>query len=53
MQYALLAYSPPEDTDRVARPIPRGLAAQLDRLWGFRIRPSALTWAFMRPARTR
>ena len=31
MQYALLAYSPPEDTDRAARPIPGALAAQLDR----------------------
>ena len=31
MQYALLAYSPPEDTDRATRPIPAALAAQLDR----------------------
>ncbi|HUN36349.1 MAG TPA: YciI family protein [Trebonia sp.] len=31
MQYALLAYSPPEDTERAARPIPDALAAQLDR----------------------
>ncbi|MBV9449490.1 MAG: hypothetical protein JO345_26710 [Streptosporangiaceae bacterium] len=31
MQYALLAYTPPEDTDRAARPIPDGLAALLDR----------------------
>jgi hypothetical protein len=31
MQYALLAYAPPEDTDRAARPIPGGLAALLDR----------------------
>jgi hypothetical protein len=29
MQYALLAYSPPEDTDRAARPIPGTLAALL------------------------
>jgi hypothetical protein len=32
MQYALLAYAPPEDTDRAKRPIPEGLAALLDRL---------------------
>ena len=31
MQYALLAYAPPEDTDRAARPIPGALAARLDR----------------------
>ena len=31
MQYALLAYSPPEDTDRAARPIPGALAARLNR----------------------
>src|SRR6266567_5900895 len=31
MQYALLAYVPPEDTDRAARPIPRPLSALLDR----------------------
>jgi hypothetical protein len=31
MQYALLAYAPPEDTDRAARPIPGTLAALLDR----------------------
>lgn len=31
MQYALLAYGPPEDTDRAARPIPGALAALLDR----------------------
>ncbi|HEY5358700.1 MAG TPA: YciI family protein [Streptosporangiaceae bacterium] len=31
MQYALLAYAPPEDTDRAARPIPGSLAALLDR----------------------
>ena len=30
MQYALLAYSPPEETDRATRPIPGTLAAQLD-----------------------
>jgi hypothetical protein len=31
MQYALLVYAPPEDTDRAARPIPGSLAAALDR----------------------
>jgi hypothetical protein len=31
MQYALLAYAPPEETDRAARPIPGTLAALLDR----------------------
>jgi hypothetical protein len=31
MQYALLVYAPPEDTDRAARPIPGTLAALLDR----------------------
>ena len=31
MQYALLAYVPPEDTDRAARPIPGALAALLGR----------------------
>jgi hypothetical protein len=31
MQYALLTYAPPEDTDRAARPIPGALAALLDR----------------------
>ena len=31
MQYALLAYAPPEDTDRATRPIPGTLAALLDR----------------------
>ncbi|TVZ01782.1 hypothetical protein EAS64_30470 [Trebonia kvetii] len=30
MQYALLAYVPPEDTDRAARPIPAPLSALLD-----------------------
>ena len=38
MQYALLAYSPPEDTDRAARPIPGVLAAELDR-------PEVTGWA--------
>ena len=38
MQYALLAYAPPEDTDRAARPIPGGLATQLDG-------PSVTGWA--------
>ena len=31
MQYALLAYAPPEDTNRATRPIPGALAALLDR----------------------
>jgi hypothetical protein len=31
MQYALLTYASPEDTDRAARPIPGALAALLDR----------------------
>src|SRR3954447_26546047 len=31
MQYALLAYTPAEDTDRATRPIPGTLAALLDR----------------------
>jgi hypothetical protein len=31
MQYALLAYAPPEDTDRATRPIPGAIAALLDR----------------------
>ncbi|KAB2390296.1 YciI family protein [Actinomadura montaniterrae] len=30
MQYALLIYSPPEDTDRAARPVPETLGALLD-----------------------
>ncbi|GIH16907.1 YciI family protein [Rugosimonospora africana] len=30
MQYALLAYDPPEDTDRASRPIPDGLVDLLD-----------------------
>jgi hypothetical protein len=38
MQYALLAYAPPEDTDRAARPIPDALATLLDR-------PSVTGWA--------
>ena len=38
MQYALLAYAPPEDTDRAARPIRGTLAALLDR-------PSVTGWA--------
>ncbi|ETK37773.1 YciI family protein [Microbispora sp. ATCC PTA-5024] len=38
MQYALLAYSPPEDTDRASRPIPGGLAHLLDR-------PDVTGWA--------
>ena len=31
MQYALLAYDPPEEADRAARPIPEALAALLDQ----------------------
>jgi hypothetical protein len=31
MQYALLAYDPPDDTDRAVRPIAGPLAALLDR----------------------
>jgi hypothetical protein len=38
MQYALLAYAPPEDTDRATRPIPGALAALLDR-------PDVTGWA--------
>src|ERR1700720_2167213 len=38
MQYALLAYAPPEDSDRAARPIPGTLAALLDR-------PDVTGWA--------
>jgi hypothetical protein len=38
MQYALLAYAPPEDTDRATRPIPGTLAALLDR-------PDVTGWA--------
>ena len=38
MQYALLVYTPAEDTDRATRPIPDTLAAQLDR-------PDVTGWA--------
>jgi hypothetical protein len=38
MQYALLAYAPPEDTDRATVPIPGTLAALLDR-------PNITSWA--------
>ena len=38
MQYALLTYTAPDDTDRAARPIPEAIAAQLDR-------PSVTAWA--------
>jgi hypothetical protein len=38
MQYALLAYAPPEDTDRAARPIPGSLGSLLDR-------PGVTGWA--------
>jgi hypothetical protein len=38
MQYALLAYAPPEDTDRAARPIPDAVAALVDR-------PNVTAWA--------
>jgi len=38
MQYALLAYAPPEDTDRAARPVPGSLAALLGR-------PDVTGWA--------
>ncbi len=37
MQYALLAYAPPEDTDRATRPVPGTLSAQLDQ-------PSVTGW---------
>jgi hypothetical protein len=43
MQYALLAYAPPEDTDRAERPIPGGLAALLDQ-------PNVTAWARLHPA---
>ena len=43
MQYALLAYVPPEDTDRATRPIPATLAALLDR-------PSITGWARLHAA---
>jgi hypothetical protein len=38
MQYALLAYTPPDDEDRAGRPIPDSLAALLDR-------PNVTGWA--------
>ena len=38
MQYALLAYAPPEDTDRATRPIPDAIAALVDR-------PNVTAWA--------
>jgi hypothetical protein len=38
VQYALLAYAPPEDTDRAARPVPGSLATLLDR-------PNVTGWA--------
>ena len=38
MQYALLVYAPPEDTDRAARPIPGAITALLDR-------PDITAWA--------
>jgi hypothetical protein len=38
MQYALLAYAPPEDTDRATRPVPGPLAALLGR-------PDVTGWA--------
>ena len=38
MQYALLTYVPPGDTDRATRPIPGTLAALLDR-------PEVTGWA--------
>jgi hypothetical protein len=38
MQYALLAYAPPEDTDRATRPIPGPLATLLAR-------PNVTGWA--------
>jgi hypothetical protein len=38
MQYALLAYAPPEETDRATRPIPGALAGLLDR-------PGVTGWA--------
>jgi hypothetical protein len=43
MQYALLAYSPAEDTDRAARPIATGLGARLDR-------PDVTGWARLHAA---
>ena len=38
MQYALLTYATPDDTDRAARPIPDAIAALLDQ-------PSVTGWA--------
>ena len=38
MQYALLIYTPPEDTDRAERPVPGTLAVLLDR-------PDVAGWA--------
>jgi hypothetical protein len=38
MQYALLVYTPPEETDRATRPITATLAALLDR-------PNVIGWA--------
>ena len=38
MQYALLTYTAPDDTDRAARPIPDAIAALLDQ-------PSVTAWA--------
>jgi hypothetical protein len=43
MQYALLAYAPPEDSDRAARPIPVAIAAHLDR-------PDVTGWARLHAA---
>jgi hypothetical protein len=43
MQYALLAYAPPEDPDRAAQPIPGPLAALLDR-------PDVAGWARLHAA---
>jgi|SRR5215469_9804009 hypothetical protein len=43
MQYALLAYAPPEDTDRAARPVPGALAALLTR-------PDVTGWARLHAA---
>ena len=43
MQYALLAYAPPEDTDRASRPIPGALAALLGR-------PDVTGWARLHAA---
>jgi hypothetical protein len=43
MQYALLAYAPPEDTDRATRPIPGALATLLDR-------PGVTGWARLHAA---